>query len=329
MSDTSKTVLVTGGAGYIGSHTCKLLAGEGYLPVTFDNLVYGHAHAVKWGPLEEGDLIDTARVQAVLEQYKPIAVVHFAAYSYVGESVTDPAKYYGNNVGGTLSLLNAMRAAEVDKIVFSSTCATYGAPEQLPIRETTPQNPINPYGKSKLMIEQMLADFDSAYGLRHVALRYFNACGGDLDGEIGEEHDPETHLIPLVLMSLTGEIPELTIFGTDYDTPDGTCIRDYVHVDDLARGHLLALQHLFKGKPSDAFNLGSGDGFSVKQIIDAVERVTGQTVPRKYGPRRVGDPPILTADISKARSELGFTTSVSDVDTVVSSAWRFHQSRQR
>ena len=286
MSDTSKAVLVTGGAGYIGSHTCKLLAAEGYLPVTFDNLVYGHAHAVKWGPLEEGDLIDTVRVQAVLEQYKPIAVVHFAAYSYVGESVTDPAKYYGNNVGGTLSLLNAMRAAEVDKIVFSSTCATYGAPEQLPIRETTPQNPINPYGKSKLMIEQMLADFDSAYGLRHVALRYFNACGGDLDGEIGEEHDPETHLIPRVLMSLTGEVPELTIFGTDYDTPDGTCIRDYIHVDDLARGHLLALEHLFKGGPSDAFNLGSGDGFSVKQIIDAVERVTGQTVPRKYGPRR-------------------------------------------
>ncbi len=329
MTEPSNCILVTGGAGYIGSHTCKLLAAEGYTPVTYDNLVYGHAHAVKWGPLEVGDLNDKARLQAVLDQYQPKAVVHFAAYSLVGESVTNPSKYYANNVGGTLSLLDAMQAAGIDKIVFSSTCATYGQPSELPIRETTAQKPINPYGKTKLMIEQMLADFDTAHGMRHVALRYFNACGADRDAEIGEEHEPETHLIPRILMSLTGELPKLTVFGTDYDTPDGTCIRDYIHVEDLARGHLLALQHLFKGGQSDSFNLGTGEGFSVKQIIEAVERVTGERVPRDYGPRRDGDPPILTADISKARDRLGFATSVSDVDTIVASAWRFHQTRDQ
>ncbi len=328
MADTAKHILVTGGAGYIGSHTCKLLAAEGYVPVSYDNLVYGHEHAVKWGPLEIGDLNDKARLDEVLAKYKPLAVVHFAAYSLVGESVSNPSKYYANNFGGTLSLLDAMRDAGIDKIVFSSTCATYGVPEELPIRETTPQNPINPYGKSKLMMEQMLLDFDSAYDIRHVALRYFNACGADHDGEIGEEHEPETHLIPRILMSLTGDVPELTVFGTDYPTPDGTCIRDYIHVEDLAHGHLLALEHLFKGGQSDVFNLGTGDGFSVKQIIDAVERVTGKTVPLKYGDRRPGDPPTLTANVSKAKDGLGFETNVSSVDYIVETAWTFHLKRK-
>lgn len=328
MTQSAKHILVTGGAGYIGSHTCKMLAQKGYIPVTFDNLVYGHAHAVKWGPLEKGDLTDEDHLKHVMHTYKPAAVVHFAAYSLVGESVTDPGKYYANNVGGSLSLLEAMRECEIDKIVFSSTCATYGVPEDLPIRETTPQNPINPYGKTKLMIEQMLADFEKAYGIRHVALRYFNACGADTDAEIGEEHEPETHLIPRILMSLTGDVPKLTVFGTDYDTPDGTCVRDYIHVEDLAKGHLLALEYLADGKPSAAFNLGTGNGFSVKEIIEATERVTGLDVPREYGPRREGDPPVLTADISRAEAELGFTTSRSDVDTVVETAWRFHQGRK-
>ena len=324
MADTSRNILVTGGAGYIGSHTCKLLAQEGYTPVTYDNLVYGHEHAVKWGPLEVGELADAKRLASVIETYQPLAVVHFAAYSLVGESVANPAKYYQNNVLGTLSLLDTMRETGLDKIVFSSTCATYGVPDELPIRETTPQHPINPYGKSKLMIEQMLADYDAAYGLRSVSLRYFNACGADRDAEIGEEHEPETHLIPNVLRSLTGNQQKLSIFGTDYDTPDGTCIRDYIHVEDLAVGHLLALKHLFEGGTSDVFNLGTGDGYSVMEVVDAVERVTGRKVPREISPRRPGDPPILTADISKARDKLGFKTVVSDIDTIVESAWKFH-----
>lgn len=328
MSDNSKNILVTGGAGYIGSHTCKLLAAKGYNPISFDNLVYGHAHAVKWGPLEVGDLNDKARLIEVIKQYNPLAVVHFAAYSLVGESVTNPSKYYANNVGGTLSLLDAMVETGMDKIVFSSTCATYGSPEKLPIRETTPQVPINPYGKSKLMMEQMLLDFDTAHNIRHVALRYFNACGADQDGEIGEEHEPETHLIPNILKSLTGDIPQLTVFGTDYPTPDGTCVRDYIHVEDLAEAHLLAMQHLFDGGESDCFNLGTGDGFSVKEIIDAVERVTGQKVPLHYGDRRPGDPPILTSDITKAQTHLKFHNKASDVDTVVASAWKFHQLKK-
>ena len=322
-------ILVTGGAGYIGSHTCKLLAQQGYEPVSYDNLVYGHAHAVKWGPLEVADLNDKDRLVDVIRTYKPIAVVHFAAYSLVGESMTNPSKYYANNVGGTLSLLDAMRETGMDKIVFSSTCATYGIPETLPIRETTPQNPINPYGKSKLMMEQMLLDIDTAHDIRHVALRYFNACGADRDTEVGEEHEPETHLIPNILKSLTGDIPKLTVFGTDYPTPDGTCIRDYIHVEDLAVGHLLALQHLFDGGQSDYFNLGTGDGFSVKQIIEAVERVTGETVPLVYGDRRPGDPPTLTADITKAQTHLKFNCKVSDIDTIVETAWKFHQAVKR
>jgi UDP-arabinose 4-epimerase len=323
---TENSILVTGGAGYIGSHTCKRLAESGYTPITFDNLSYGHRHAVKWGPLEVGDLTDAGRLDAVMKQYKPQAVIHFAAYSLVGESVRDPGKYYGNNVGGTLSLLNAMNANGVDKIVFSSTCATYGIPSEVPIRETTPQRPVNPYGHSKLAVEQMLADFDTAHDLRHVALRYFNACGADRDGEIGEEHEPETHLIPRILQSMTGHGPGFAIFGEDYPTPDGTCIRDYIHVEDLAQGHLLALRYLMDGGQSEQLNLGTGHGYSVRQIVDAVETVTGQKVDYDIGPRRAGDPPELTADTSKAKQVLGFETRVSDIETIVANAWTFHQS---
>ena len=322
-------ILVTGGAGYIGSHTCKWLSGLGYTPVTFDNLVYGHRHAVKWGPLEVGDLSETDRLIDVINAYRPKAIVHFAAWSYVGESVVEPAKYYSNNVGGTLSLLDAMRKTGLDQIVFSSTCATYGEPDEIPIKETTLQSPINPYGQSKLMIESILRDYDRAYNIRSVALRYFNACGADPDGDIGEEHDPETHIIPRILMSLTGEIDTFSIFGTDYETPDGTCIRDYIHVDDLAHGHALALKYLEDGGQTNDFNLGSGDGFSVRQIVEAVETVTGLKVPIKIGPRRLGDPPVLMADTYKAETELGFKTATSDLESIVRTAWTFHQARRR
>ncbi len=237
--NSEKPILVTGGAGYIGSHACKALANAGYMPVTYDNLVYGHREAVKWGPLEEGDIADPIRLESVLRKYGPKAVMHFAAYAYVGESVENPSKYYRNNVAGTLTLLDTMRTCAVDKLIFSSTCATYGMPEQIPITEDHPQNPINPYGRSKLMIEWILKDYAAAYGLKYVSLRYFNAAGADPDGEIGEDHDPETHLIPLVLDVALGRRDHLNIFGTDYDTTDGTCIRDYIHVTDLADAHLL------------------------------------------------------------------------------------------
>jgi UDP-glucose-4-epimerase GalE len=322
----SNPILVTGGAGYIGSHTCKMLANQDYTPITFDNLSYGHERAVKWGPLEVGDLSDPQRIDAVIKDYKPLAVIHFAAYSLVGESVREPGKYYANNVGGTLNLLNAMRENGLDKIVFSSTCATYGIPSDVPIRETTPQSPVNPYGHSKLTVEQMLKDYDTAHSLRHVALRYFNACGADRDGEIGEEHEPETHLIPRILQAMTGHGPAFSIFGEDYATPDGTCIRDYIHVDDLAHGHLLALRYLIDGGQSQQLNLGTGHGYSVREIVDAVEKVTGRKVEYGIGPRRAGDPPELTADTTKAREVLGFETSVSDLETIVSTAWKFHLS---
>lgn len=250
-------VLVTGGAGYIGSHACKALSQKGYTPITYDNLVHGHRWAVRWGPLEVGDINDRARLNAVIQQYRPEAIMHFAAYAYVGESVLDPGKYYRNNVAGSLTLLEAARDHGIDKFIFSSSCATYGTPEQIPIPEAHPQHPINPYGASKLMIERMLADFGSAHGLRSISLRYFNAAGADPDAKIGECHDPETHLIPLILDVAAGKRPVLTIFGEDYDTPDGTCIRDYIHVTDLADAHLLALQLLDRGEESTVFNLGN------------------------------------------------------------------------
>ena len=321
------TVLVTGGAGYVGAHGCKALAEAGYLPVVYDNLVYGHEEAVRWGPFERGDIADRERLDAVLAAHRPIAVMHFAAFAYVGESVTDPGKYYRNNVGGTLALMEAMVANGVDKMVFSSTCATYGEPSTVPITEDEPQQPINPYGKSKLVVEQMLADFEVAHGLRSVPLRYFNAAGASPDGEIGERHDPETHLIPLALDAAAGKGPALTVFGEDYPTADGTCIRDYIHVGDLADAHVRALDYLAGGGATRAFNLGTGSGVSVRQILDAVERVTGRPVPHQIGPRRPGDPPALVADPSRARLELGWQPRLSDIDTIIATAWAWHQRR--
>jgi UDP-arabinose 4-epimerase len=326
---TGKTILVTGGAGYVGAHGCKALAAAGYRPVVYDNLVYGHERAVQWGPLERGDLVDRARLDEVFVRYQPAAVMHFAAYAYVGESVSDPGKYYRNNVGGTLSLIEAMVDHKVDTLVFSSTCATYGEPAEVPITEDCPQHPINPYGKSKLMVEQMLADFERAHGLRSVMLRYFNAAGASPDGEIGEEHDPETHLIPLALAAAAGKGSELTVFGQDYPTPDGTCIRDYIHVGDLADAHVKAIDYLAAGNASRAFNLGTGSGVSVREILDAIERVTGRRVPHRYGPRREGDPPVLVSDATRARDELGWQPAMSDIDTIIATAWAWAWAQNR
>ncbi len=316
-------VLVTGGAGYIGSHTCKALAGAGYTPVTYDNLVYGHEWAVKWGPLERGDILDASRLSEVIKAYSPLAVLHFAAFAHVGELVEDPAKYYRNNVVGTLTLLDAMRQNGVARIVFSSTCATYGVPDTVPIPEDAPQNPINPYGASKLMIERILADYGDAYGLRSVSLRYFNAAGADPDGEIGEEHDPETHLIPLVLDAAAGRRPHITVFGNDYDTPDGTCIRDYVHVSDLANAHVLATKGLEGGNLRRAYNLGTGQGTSVAKVIDAARTVTGHDIYVVKGARRAGDPATLYADPGRAKEELGWALNYPGIADSVETAWRW------
>ena len=323
----NRSILVTGGAGYIGSHACKALAQAGYTPVVFDNLVYGHPWAVRWGPLEQGDIADRPRLDAVLQQYKPAAVMHFAAYAYVGESVQNPGKYYRNNVAGTLTLLEALRDHNIDKFVFSSTCATYGVPTQMPIPEHHPQQPINPYGMSKLMIEQILRDFDHAHGLRAMCLRYFNAAGADPAGEIGEAHDPETHLIPLVLDAALGRRPAITVFGDDYATPDGTCIRDYIHVTDLAAAHVLALQALEQGAASTAYNLGNGQGFSVREVIDCARQVTGRAIPVETGPRRAGDPPRLVGDAERIRSELNWQPQYADLDAIVQTAWQWQQGR--
>jgi UDP-arabinose 4-epimerase len=324
---SSDFVLVTGGAGYIGSHSCKALSAAGYTPVVYDNLAYGHESAVQWGPFERGDILDGARLAEVIGKYRPVAVMHFAAFAYVGESVTDPSKYYRNNTFGSLSLLDAMRAGGVRDIVFSSTCATYGMPPSLPIADTTPQNPINPYGASKLMVERMLADFGPAYGMGFTALRYFNAAGADPDGQIGEDHDPETHLIPLVLDAASGRRENIAVFGTDYDTPDGTCIRDYIHVTDLAQAHVLALKALREGAPSDFYNLGNERGFSVREVIAAAERATGLKVPVKETGRREGDPAALVADATKARSVLGWQPRHAELDEMVRTAWAWHQKQ--
>ncbi|CAH2604044.1 UDP-glucose 4-epimerase [Rhodovastum atsumiense] len=314
-------VLVTGGAGYIGSHACKALAKANYIPVAFDNLALGHEKAVRWGPLVVGDIGDGDSLDRALAVYRPIAVIHFAAFAYVGESVRDPGKYYTNNVSGTLSLLEAMRRTDLRTMVFSSTCATYGEPKTSPIREAEPQAPVNPYGRTKWMIEQILEDYASAYGFQYAALRYFNACGSDPDGEIGEWHDPEFHLIPRAFMAVTGQIPHLEVFGDDYDTPDGTCIRDYIHVNDLARAHIQAVQYLLKGGKNCRLNLGTGQPTSVMEIIRAVERVTGRPLPRRLAPRRPGDPAVLFADPARAREVLGFTAEIKDITYMVQTAW--------
>ncbi len=324
----TKTVLVAGGAGYIGSHTCKALAEAGYLPVTYDNLVYGHAWAVKWGPLETGDILDAARLDDVIARHKVSAIVHLAAFAYVGESVRAPGKYYRNNTVGSLTLIEAAERNGIKPLIFSSTCATYGIPERLPISEDTPQNPINPYGASKLMVERMLEDFSHAHDLRYIALRYFNAAGCDPDGQVGEDHDPETHLIPLVLDAASGRRDDVTIFGFDYDTPDGTCVRDYIHVSDLARAHVLALDALLAGAPSQRLNLGLGFGFSVLDVVKSVERVTGLSVPVRRGERRAGDPAALVSDPTRAIEALGWQAKFRDLDQIVATAWAWHQRRQ-
>jgi UDP-glucose-4-epimerase GalE len=317
-------ILVTGGAGYVGSHACKALAAAGYTPVTYDNLGRGHRELVRWGPLEVGELADRARLDEVFARHRPEAVMHFAAFAYVGESVQDPALYYRNNVGGTLELVEATRRAGVAALVFSSTCSTYGVPERMPIDEDAPQRPINPYGATKLAIERMLADYGAAYGLASVSLRYFNAAGCDPDGETGELHEPETHIIPRVLMAATGEIEHVEVFGTDYPTPDGTCLRDYVHVADLAQGHVRALDYLKRGGATTAVNLGTGRGFSVREVIAAAGEVTGRRIPVREAPRRPGDPPVLVADPTRARALLGFAPRYTELAPIVATAWRWH-----
>jgi UDP-glucose-4-epimerase GalE len=322
------TILVTGGAGYIGSHACKALSLRGYQPIACDNLVYGHPGAVRWGPLEQGDIADRSWLDALIERHRPVAIIHFAAYAYVGESVQDPGKYYRNNVAGTLTLLEAARDHGIGHIIFSSTCATYGIPERVPISEDCPQAPINPYGASKLMIERILADFDHAHALRHVALRYFNAAGADPDGEIGERHDPETHLIPLAIQAAQGRRGELAIFGTDYPTPDGTAVRDYIHVTDLADAHVLALDYLLDGGASIALNLGTGQGYSVREVIDTIERVAARPVPAREAPRRAGDPPVLVAAPDRAMALLGWRPVHSDLPRIIETAWSWHESQE-
>lgn len=315
---------MTGGAGYVGSHTCKMLAAKGHQIAVFDNLSRGHRELAKWGQFINGDLADTALLRSSLQQFNPAAVIHFAAFAYVGESKSDPGMYYRNNVAGTLSLLQAMTEAGANNLIVSSTCATYGEPGQLPISEDIAQNPINPYGWSKLMMEQMCRDFGTAHGLKYVALRYFNASGCDPDCEIGERHDPEPHLIPRVLMAASGLLEAIDILGDDYPTPDGTCIRDYVHVTDLAAAHIGAANFLLHGGSSDVFNLGVGRGVSVREIIQTVERITGHHVPVRLAPRREGDPAILVADGQKARKRLGWNPLHSDVDNIIRTAWQWH-----
>ena len=322
-----KTVLVTGGAGYIGSHACKALAEAGYVPVTLDSLIYGHRWAVRWGPFVQGDILDRQVLDQAFREFKPTAVMHFAAFAYVGESVTHPGKYYRNNVAGSLTLLEAMRDWNVDQLVFSSTCATYGMPDHSPISEDHPQRPVNPYGTSKHMVEQMLRDFGLAHGLRSIALRYFNAAGADHSAEIGEAHDPETHLIPLTLDAAAGIRPDITIHGDQYPTADGTCIRDYIHVADLAQAHLLALQALESGHAGGAYNLGNGRGYSVRQVIDVARAVTGQAIAVKTGAARAGDPPSLVGDPARIQKELGWRPLTPDLRDIVQSAWRWHRAR--
>ena len=317
-------VLVTGGAGYIGSHTCKHLAASGHTPVVFDDLTQGHEWAVKWGPLERGSLNDPARLAEVFAAHRVDAVIHFAASALVGESMSHPGKYFRNNTLGSFNLIEAMREAGVGILVFSSTCATYGDPVRVPIDEAHPQVPVNPYGESKLMVERMLRWYGQSHGLRWMALRYFNAAGADPDGEIGEDHDPESHLIPLVIGGTLGTRPPVKVFGTDYPTPDGTAVRDYIHVVDLADAHLRAIERLGAGTGSQAINLGTGRGQSVQQVIDTVGRVSGRPVPFERAPRRAGDPPELVADPSRAREVLGWTPRYADLPSMVQHAWNWH-----
>jgi UDP-glucose 4-epimerase len=320
-----QTILVTGGAGYIGSHACKALKQAGFNPVTFDNLSTGWADAVRFGPLAQGDLLDRPRLDAVFEKYRPAAVMHFAALSDVGQSARDPGLYWHNNAEGSLNLIEAMIAADCKNIVFSSTCATYGEQDNVVLDENAVQQPINSYGASKLAIEQMLANFGESHGLNRVIFRYFNVAGADPDAEIGEFHHPETHLVPLAVQAVLGQRDELTVFGTDYDTPDGTCIRDYVHVCDLIDAHIKGLEWLFAKKGNRVFNLGTGRGFSVREVIDATAEATGRPVPFRLGSRRAGDCTKLVSGSDRAAQELGWTPNRSTLNQMIADAWKWHQ----
>lgn len=316
-------ILITGGAGYIGSHTVRLMSEKGYEIIVLDNLVYGHREAILNPEIElvVGDLGDTELVGRLFEYHDIEAVIHFAAYAFVGESVTDPEKYYQNNIAAPLNLIAMMRKYGCNNFIFSSTCATYGNPEYAPLDENHPQNPINPYGQSKLMLEKIIKDYHKAYNFKYAFLRYFNASGASPDGLIGEDHNPETHLIPLILDAVNGDRPHITVFGTDYETQDGTCVRDYIHVEDLATAHIAALEHLKAGKPPVICNLGTGNGVSVKEMIAAVEEVTGKQVPVVYGERRAGDPPFLFANATHAKEVLGWEAKYKDVKDIIAHAW--------
>ena len=322
-------VLVTGGAGYIGSHTCKALASAGMRPVVFDNLSLGHRWAVKWGPLVQGELLDTEAVTRALREHGVQAVVHFAASAYVGDSMRDPGAYYRNNLLTTLSLLDAMHAADVRTLLFSSSCSVYGNPVHVPVDEAHPTAPLSPYGQTKLDGENAIGWYGRAHGIKWAALRYFNAAGADPEGEIGEVHDPETRLVPRAVMAALGQVGPLEVFGNDYPTPDGTAIRDYVHVSDLARAHVLALQGLLKGVASGVVNLGTGRGYSVLQVMQAVEAVAGRAVPHVMRPRREGDPAEVVADASRAQAMLNWRPAHSELDSIVATAWQWHAQFKR
>ena len=319
----TQKVLVAGGAGYIGSHTCLRLAEAGFTPVTYDNLSNGWSEFVQWGPLEIGDIGDAARLDEVFAKHKPVAVIHFAALIEVGESVKYPGRFYENNVGGAITLIEAARRAGVQAFVFSSTCATYGAPVKVPMDETHPQAPLNPYGRTKLMVEQVMADLDQTVGFKYTALRYFNAAGADPEGRVGERHEPETHAIPLAIAAARGGNRGFNLFGVDYDTRDGTCVRDYIHVLDLADAHVLAVQRLLRGEPSEVFNLGTGTGTTVKELIAAIETVSGRAFPVEIAGRRPGDAPILVADNTKARTLLGWEPRYT-LEDIIRHAWAWH-----
>jgi len=325
MITTKEYILILGGAGYIGSHVNKELSKKGYYTLVFDNLVNGHKEFIKWGDFIQGDLENIEELRSLFKKHSIKAVMHFAGFAYVGESVVDPQKYYLNNLQSTLNILQVMLENNIKYIIFSSSCATYGNPLKIPIEENHPQNPINPYGQTKLMIEQILKDYSKSYGLKYVSLRYFNAAGADIDCEIGEWHEPETHLIPIALDTAIGKREGVKIFGTDYDTKDGTCIRDYIHVTDLADAHILALEYLMDGGESEIFNLGNGNGFSVKEVIEKVMKITGHNIKIYPEKRRVGDPPVLIGSSKKAREILLWTPKYDNIEYIIETAWSWHK----
>ena len=318
-------ILVTGGAGYIGSHCCKELRRQGHQPVTIDNLVYGHAQNVKWGPFYRGNIRDDMLLDRIFSEHDIGAVMHFAAYAYVGESVQDPQKYYTNNLRDTIILLEKILHHAVPCFVFSSSCAVYGRPQSIPIKEDHPRSPVNPYGRTKHMIEQVLFDYSTAYDFRFMSLRYFNAAGADPQGQIGEDHTPETHLIPLILEVAKGRRKDLEVYGTDYDTADGSCVRDYIHVSDLATAHVSALDKLLGGAPSECINLGTGNGYSVLQVIEQASAITGEKIPYRAVGRRPGDPAVLVASNARAQTVLGWDPGLSDLKTILQTAWSWHR----